>query len=303
MDYVQSRFSYDVKKTATIKDWITVIKPMIVLGNMMTATAGYLLASRGQVDPVKLWEAVTGIALMVAAACVVNNYIDKDLDRKMVRTRHRVLAERRLPALFVIGYAAVLAMAGLILMQIGANLLALSMVLAGWFVYVGLYSICLKPRSVHATWIGSLAGAAPPMAGYCAAGNCFDSGALLLLLIFCFWQVPHSYAIAVFRSDDYHAARIPALPIKLGLQTAKRHIMAFIAAFTVATALLTVTGYTGYLFLAATCAMGLIWLLVARQGFTIHDCKAWGERLFIYSILELVVLSAMLSIEGLAAAA
>jgi len=303
MDYVRSRFSYDVKKPARIKACLSVVKPMIVLGNMMTATAGYLLASRGQADPGRLCTAVTGVALMVAAACVVNNYIDRDLDRKMARTRHRVLAERRVPALFVIGYAAVLAMAGLVLIQIGANLLALSVVLAGWFVYAGLYSLYLKPRSVHATWIGSLAGAAPPLAGYCAAGNCFDTGALLLLLIFCFWQIPHSYAIAVFRSDDYHAARIPALPIKLGLQTAKRHIMAFIAAFTVSAALLTVTGYTGYLFLTAACAMGLIWLLVARQGFTIHDYKAWGERLFVYSILVLVALSAMLSLEGLAAAA
>lgn len=79
----------------------------------------------------------------------------------------------------------------------------------GFVVYVGVYSLYMKRHSVYGTLIGSLSGAAPPVIGYCAVTGEFDSGAAILLAIFSLWQMPHSYAIAIFRFKDYQAANIP----------------------------------------------------------------------------------------------
>ncbi len=91
----------------------------------------------------------------------------------------------------------------------------------GFVVYVGVYSLYMKRHSVYGTLIGSLSGAAPPVIGYCAVTGDFDSGAAILLAIFSLWQMPHSYAIAIFRFKDYQAANIPVLPVVKESQSLK----------------------------------------------------------------------------------
>ncbi|EHC93661.1 Heme O synthase CtaB, partial [Salmonella enterica subsp. enterica serovar Senftenberg str. A4-543] len=103
--------------------------------------------------------------------------------------------------------------------------------------------------------------AAPPVIGYCAVTGDFDSGAAILLAIFSLWQMPHSYAIAIFRFKDYQAANIPVLPVVKGISVAKNHITLYIIAFAVATLMLTLGGYAGYKYLvvAAVVAAVSVW--------------------------------------------
>ncbi|MFH7428983.1 UbiA family prenyltransferase, partial [Pseudomonas syringae group genomosp. 7] len=77
------------------------------------------------------------------------------------------------------------------------------------------------------TLVGSLSGAMPPVIGNCAVSNSFDFAALPLLVMLSLWQMPHSYAIAIFRLNDYRAAKIPVLPVKRGILVTKRHIMLY----------------------------------------------------------------------------
>jgi protoheme IX farnesyltransferase len=164
-------------------------------------------------------------------------------------------------------------------------------------IYVGLYSLYLKRRSVYAALIGSLAGAAPPLAGYCAVTGRFDLGAAILLAIFCFWQMPHCYAIAVFRLADYTAANLPVLPVKRGTAAARRQMVGYILAFMGATLLLTFGGYTGYRTLAVAAGLGLSWLYVAWRGCRAAEERLWARKLFIFSILTIFTLSVMMSID------
>lgn len=88
----------------------------------------------------------------------------------------------------------------------------------------------MKRHSEYGTLVGSLSGAMPPVVGYCAVTGQFDSGAFMLLVIFCLWQMPHSYAIAIFRYADYRRASIPVLPVVHGIKRAKHHILGYIVA-------------------------------------------------------------------------
>jgi len=194
-------------------------------------------------------------------------------------------------------YATLLGIAGTALLWTSTNMLCVSIVLTGFTIYVGLYSLYLKRNSIYGTLIGCLAGAAPPLAGYCAVAERFDMGALILLSIFGLWQMPHCYAIAVYRFKDYVAAGIPVFPVKQGIPAAKRHITGYILVFLGATMMLTFGGYTGYSYLAVAMVMGLIWLRMAWSGFkTSHD-RVWAKKLMVFSVLTVTVLSLMMAID------
>ena len=280
-----------------IKKFWLVTKPGIIFGNLITATGGFFLASRGRIEIPLLLPTTIGISLVVASGCVFNNCIDRNIDRKMARTRNRVLAQGRMSPKVAVYYATLLAVAGTSLIWGATNMLCVAIVLTGLMIYVGLYSLYLKRNSVYATLIGSLAGATPPLIGYCAVSNRFDMGAVILLSIFSLWQIPHSYAVAVFRLKDYRMAAIPVLPVKEGILAAKRHIVGYILAFMVATLMLTLGGYTGYNYLVVAATMGLSWLFMAWSGYKTSDDRLWAKRMFVFSVVSITVLSIMMSID------
>lgn len=186
----------------------------------------------------------------------------------------------------------------MLLLLVAANALAMLLAVIGFVVYVGIYSLYMKRKSVYGTLIGSLSGAAPPVIGYCAVTNEFDTGALILLLIFSLWQMPHSYAIAIFRFKDYKAANIPVLPVIKGISVAKTHIFLYILAFMVATLMLAISGYAGYKYLVVGAAVSLWWLGMAISGFkTENDDRVWARKLFIFSIVAITSLSVMMSVD------
>jgi protoheme IX farnesyltransferase len=280
-----------------IKKFCLVAKPGIIFGNLITAAGGFFLASKGRIEIALLLPTTIGISLIVASACVFNNFADRKIDRKMARTRNRVLAKRLMSPKVAIFYAALLGIAGTTLIWAATNFLTLAIVLAGFAVYVGVYSLYLKRNSIYGTLIGSLAGATPPLAGYCAVNNRLDMEALILLVIFSLWQIPHSYAIAIYRFDDYAAAVIPVLPVKQGRPTAKKHIIGYILAFTGATLMLTLGGFTGYSYFAVAAGLGTFWLYMAWSGQKASNDRLWAKRLFVFSIVNIVLLCVMMSID------
>ncbi len=297
MDHVYPELPNDVSMPERIKNYVLVAKPGIIGGNLISAAAGFFLASKGRVDGAALPATLIGISLVVASGCVLNNCVDREMDRKMIRTKNRALAQGLIKLQVAVSYATILGLAGLALLWAATNLLAVSIVLAGLTIYVGVYSLYLKRNSVYAALIGSLAGATPPLAGYCAVTGTFDLGAVILLSIFSLWQMPHCYAIAVYRFDDYAAAAIPVLPVRQGTAAAKKHIVGYILAFMAATLMLTVGGYTGYRTLAVATVLGLSWLSMAWSGYRPSDERLWARKLFIFSILTIFILSVMMSID------
>jgi protoheme IX farnesyltransferase len=281
-----------------IKKYILVTKPGIVFGNLISVMGGLLLASRGQADITLLLGTLMGMSMVIASGCVFNNIIDRNMDRKMTRTQNRILAKGIMSPGVALIYGTLLGVSGTALLWTVTNGLSFAIVLAGFAIYVGLYSLYLKRHSVYGILTGSLAGAAPPLAGYCAVSNRFDMGAVILLLIFSLWQMPHAYAIGVFRCRDYVAADIPILPVKRGIPATKKHVVGYMMGFVAATLMPTFGGYTGYYYLAVAAAMGLSWLLLAWRGCRTSDDQGWARKLFVSSVLIITVLCVMMSIDS-----
>lgn len=280
-----------------MKKYLLITKPGIIFGNLIAVIGGFFLASRGHLDLGKLLAAMVGTSLVVASGCVFNNFVDRDIDSVMERTKNRVMVKGLMSPAVALSYATLLGLAGAFTLHFFTNNLALGFAVMGFIVYVGLYTLYFKRNSEYGTIIGSLSGAAPPVIGYCAASGQFDLGAAILLLIFCLWQMPHSYAIAIFRFNDYKAADIPVLPVTRGIAIAKRHIVGYIVAFTAAAISLYICDYAGIGFLIVTGLIGCYWLFVAIKDYSKANEVQWAKRLFIISILAITILSVMTSFE------
>lgn len=285
-----------------IKHYWRAVKPGIVGGNLISAAAGFLLASQGHIEGVALPATLWGISLVVASGGLFNNWIDRKIDRKMRRTRDRPLARGLISPQAAITFGTILGLAGLTLVWAAANRLAVLIVLAGWVIYVVVYSRYLKRHSAYSALVGSLAGASPPLAGYCAVTGRVDLGGLILLAIFCLWQMPHCYAIAVLRREDYRAAGIPVLADRKGTAAAQKQMMGYVLAFVGASTLLTFGGYTGYRTLTVAAILGLAWLHLTGWGQKIADERRWAKRLLVFSLVTIFSLSVMMSMDFIAPA-
>lgn len=280
-----------------LKKYLQVTKPGIIFGNLISVIGGFLLASKGVIDYPLFLSTMLGVSLVVASGCVFNNYIDRDIDKKMERTKNRVMVKGLISPRASLVYATVLGLAGFVLLYLGANPLAMWLSAMGFVIYVGIYSLYMKRNSVYGTLTGSLSGAAPPVIGYCAVTNQFDAGASILLAIFSLWQMPHSYAIAIFRFKDYQAAGIPVLPVVKGISVAKNHITLYIIAFMVATLMLTLSGYAGYKYLVVAAAVSVWWLGMALRGYNTSNDGIWARKVFLFSIVAITTLSVMMSVD------
>lgn len=280
------------------KRYLQVTKPGIIMGNLISVAGGFLLASRGEIDWILMLATVIGLSLVVASGCAINNYVDRDIDAKMQRTRNRVTVNGEMSGKAAFFHGVVLGVVGFALLAYFTNWVAVAFAVFGYIVYVGLYTLYFKRKSVYGTFVGSLSGAVPPVVGYCAAAGQFDAGAAILLAMFCIWQMPHSYAIAIFRYKDYEAAGIPVLPVSQGIAKAKRHIILHIAAFAVVASLLPLAGYVGIGFMVVALATSLWWLAMALRGYRPGiDVNGWARQVFFFSIITVTALSVTMALD------
>jgi protoheme IX farnesyltransferase len=211
----------------------------------------------------------------------------------MERTKKRAIAAGNVSGFAAISYGSALAVAGFIILAVFTNWLVFGLGVIAIVFYVVFYGLA-KRRSVYGTLVGSIPGATPSVAGYLAVTNHIDSAALILFLILVFWQMPHFYAIAMYRYKDYKAAGLPVLPVERGMAAARVQILAYIIALTIAATLLSVFGYTGYIYLTVVLALGVYWLLQGRSYKSSNAAK-WGKKMFLSSLVVSLGLSMIIA--------
>ena len=276
-------------------NFFSIIKPGIIFGNIITVSGGFFLASHIVEPSLSLYFFVLmGMSLVMASGCVFNNIIDRDIDGLMERTKDRVLVKGLLSTKIAFVYATLLGLLGLVVLLMTTNLLTASIAVAGWFIYVFLYSLWFKRHSVYGTAIGGLAGAVPPVVGYCALSHQFDRGALIVFLLLFLWQIPHSYAIAIYRRQDYLNANIPVLPLKKGITITKMVMLLFVILCMIVGLMPSLLGYTAYLYFIISLILGIVWLLTAIHGFYHHNHRHWARKMFLFSILYVSLLSVLM---------
>lgn len=281
-----------------IKGYISITKPGIIIGNLISVAAGYFLAAKSEAADVALLAyTLAGVAMVIASGCVVNNIFDRDIDLRMDRTRDRLLAQGEINVDHAFVYAIALLLGGTALLYRMANPLSTVVVLLGYVFYVFFYTMWYKRTSVYGTLVGSVSGAVPPLVGYLAVTNYISLEAVLLFALFCLWQMPHSYAIAMFRMQDYKAAGIPVLPVVSGIEKARKHMMAYVVAFNLVALALFLLGECGYEYLVIAAAVCFMWTKVTFKPVTEDNYVAWSKTVFKVSLLVVMGISSVLGLE------
>ena len=283
------------------RQYFSLTKPGVLFGNVLTGVAGYLLAAGHfrRFELLLFVATIVGMTLIIAAACVLNNVLDQDIDRIMARTKTRAMASGAIAPRPATLFSATLGLLGLAVLSLGTNWVVVGVGVVGFVVYVWLYGALSKRKSKHGTFVGSLSGAMPILAGYCAVSGRIDAGAIAVFLMLFFWQFPEFYSIAIYRRDEYAAAHIPVMTVASTIRSTKRQIFVYSLLFVLSVVSLTPLGYTGYIYGGVMTLAGLCFIGYAYRGLGAADDNAWSRRMFHHSLNLLLLLSAMLSIGAL----
>ncbi len=252
------------------KDFFALTKPLIV-GLLLITTYGGLVAGAKEWPSFSLtmWTLLGG-ALAAGGSSALNQYIDRELDRRMKRTARRPLAEGRLTDAEGLAFGLVLSLISYYIFACFVNGLAALLSLTGIIYYVILYSLWLKKATVQNIVIGGGAGAIPPMVGYAAATGTLDWTAWLLFAIIFMWTPPHFWALAIVRSKDYENAGVPMMPVVRGEMETRRQIFLYTVELVGVTLLLPLFGLAGTIYLVAALVLGGVLLYAAwtvwKQG-------------------------------------
>src|SRR5882724_12023876 len=277
--------------------YLELAKPRILSMVLVTTSLGFLLGAHG-VDSVRRFcLTLFGVGCATAGAAMLNNYLERDLDAKMVRTRGRALPAGLIEPHRVLTFGVGLVLFGVLLLAWKVNLLTGFLVLMAGFLYVLVYTP-LKRITWLNTSFGAIPGAIPPMAGWVAARGRLDPGAWVLFAILFAWQHPHFYAIAWIFRDDYRAAGFKMLPVvEPGGKRMFRQTIVFSILLLVVSLLPTFVGVTGKAYFCGALLGGVFILLVALR-FARERGLADARRLLKATILYLPALLLLITLDA-----
>lgn len=276
-------------------DFLELTKPRITFLVLVTAAVGYALGLRDGFEASAFVSMLAGTGLLSGGAAALNQYLERDADGRMERTRHRPLPAGRLAPEEALVFGLAISAAGLALLAV-AGWLAAALGLATAASYVLLYTPLKRVTSL-CTVVGAVPGALPPMIGWAAARGELGAGAWALFAVLFLWQLPHFLALAWLYREDYARAGFPMLTVadRSGSSTGRQAVL-------YTAALLPVSLIAGSLASAGT---GYLWAASALGlGFT--ACAAWfawrrsaaaARSLFLASILYLPALFAVLVLD------
>lgn len=281
-----------------ILEFIKVIKPGIILGNLITLMSGFFLASQGgQIKYDVLFYTIISVMFIIASACIINNILDKDIDQYMQRTKKRILCvfHGNVWLIFFLWcFAFFLLVFGCMILYFHINILCIMISLISYFFYVFLYSFVLKRTFIFSTIIGSVSGSTPPILGYVAVKNHLDLFCIIIFFMFSFWQIAHSYSISIFRLKDYQRVRIPLFAVIYGVEKTKIHISICIIFLMLLNFFLYFFYYVSILYFFFITISVLIWYFFSVFGNLFFNDLMWSRIMFLSSILVIFLISFMM---------
>lgn len=270
------------------RSYLQLIKPGITLSNTLSAVAGYFLAASALGFGWTSFVGLTaGVAFVIASACVANNIIDRDIDTKMKRTARREVASGKISVPTAAIFSFVLGVAGFGLLLIWTNLLTAALGALCYVWYVVIYGIA-KRTTPLSTIIGAVCGALPPVAGYTALTGTIDTTAIILFAMLMVWQLPHFYAISLFRYADYKKANLPVWSVRYSTMSTRKQMVLWSLVFIAISPLLGLVGAVGNMYIVVMLAVSMWWAVasITHQS----DDSSWARKMFGNSIIVLLVM-------------
>jgi heme o synthase len=237
--------------------YVELTKPRVNFLVVLTAAAGFYMASTGPMDLLLLVHTVVGTALVAGGSAALNQFLERDLDARMARTARRPIPSGRLTPGAALLFGVMLTLLGSAYLFLVVNLLTMLLGLATSFLYLSIYTP-LKTRTPLCTTVGAVPGAIPPLMGWAGATNSLDLGAAGLFLILLLWQFPHFLAISWAYKRDYQQGGFSMLSSvdPAGWRTGIR-ILLYSVILVIISFAPSVSGLTGYLYMVGAGVLGV----------------------------------------------
>jgi protoheme IX farnesyltransferase len=287
----------------SVGEFVELMKPRVMSLVVFTALTG-MLAAPGSIHPVIGVIALLAIAMGAGASGALNMWYDADIDARMARTAARPIPRGRVTADEALTFGSILAVLSILTLGVLVNwtagaLLALTI---GFYLFV--YTMWLKRKTPQNIVIGGAAGAFPPMIGWAAVTGSVSIESVLMFLIIFMWTPPHFWALALYRCRDYERAGVPMLPVVAGAEETRRQIWLYSLILVPLAITPVLIGMAGIVYGVVSAVLGAVFLYLAWKVRRItegREADQAARQLFVFSILYLFLLFAVLLVEHAAA--
>lgn len=278
--------------------WNQLTKPRVTVLVLATVMPGMYLGTSGYPSLYAISITLFGTYLMSSASFILNQYIERERDAVMYRTKQRPIPAGEISPPKALALGVIVAILAFVILTYYINLLTAVCALSALLLYVFLYTIWLKPRTEQNIVIGGISGCIGPLIGYAAMANALPVQAWIMFLMIFLWTPAHFWALAIFLKDDYEFAGIPMMPVVSGIQKTVNQIFLYAIAYS-----LSVIGFyfvddrMGYLFLLSAIVLTILILSFAYRLKLSMD-KVLAKRFFFFSILHLFLVSIAIVIDS-----
>ena len=279
-------------------DFYELTKPRMNFLVLVTTLVGFYMAAAhsAELSWLLLLPTLIGTALTAAGASVLNQYVERDLDALMPRTRNRPIPARRIEPGEALLTGVASGVAGVLTLVLFVKLLTAALGAITLLLYVLVYTPLKRVTTLN-TVIGAIPGAIPPLMGFTAVDSAFSPGALAVFAILFFWQMPHFLAIAILYRRDYALGGFKMLPVvdEAGEITARQIVLYAIALIPVS--LLPVSaGIAGAAYFAVAMMLGLAFLSFGVSCAATRS-RIDARKLFFASIIYLPALLGVMMLD------
>jgi protoheme IX farnesyltransferase len=295
---------------ATLGAYVALTKPRIIELLLITTIPAMVLATRdlpgvnwANWGIIVFWTLVGG-TLAAGAANAINQYLDRDIDLLMTRTRRRPLPAHSVEPEQALVFGILLGIFSVGLLAVFVNLVAAFLTLLAIGFYVFVYTMLLKRTTPQNIVIGGAAGALPPVIGWAAVTGNVELPAIMLFALVFYWTPPHFWALSLRLAKDYAAAGVPMLPVVRGTAETTRQIFLYTVLLVAVSLVFFAVARMGLVYLVAALVLGAMFLWqsarLAREG-TVEGTTAGAIRLYRFSITYLTLLFLAVAVDALVA--
>jgi protoheme IX farnesyltransferase len=278
-----------------LSDLVALTKPRII--SLLLVTTVMPMFAAGNPEVAQILLVVLGGYLMAGGANAVNMYIDRDIDDVMSRTRLRPIPSGRIAPISVLAFGIALATAATAIFAYFINFLSAVLALAGFYVYVFVYTRWLKRNSPHNIVIGGAAGAFPPLVGWAAVSGTLDLSAVILFLIIFYWTPPHFWALALLKKREYGRAGVPMAPVVWGEKETRDQMLWYTLILLPLTLLPAVTGAFGIVYFVCALALGIALLGGVVRVRQARDWAMPAWSVYKFSLVYLALLFVAMAVD------
>ena len=281
--------SYEDNLGGSVKDYFMLMKPRVMSLVVFTAISGILLAP-GNIHPLIAFVSILCITIGAGSAAAINMWYDRDIDAIMKRTQKRPIVTGAVKADEALAFGIITGTMAIIMMAVSVNIISATLLAFTILYYIYIYTIWLKRTSVQNVVIGGVSGALPPIIGWASVTGNISWQAFSLFAIIFIWTPPHSWALALYRSDDYKNCNVPMMPVIKGVLYTKKQIMFYSILMFFISLWPYFLNISSHLYLITAIISGLIFLYYAVNLFADTEQNHVAKKLFWYSIFYLFII-------------